>query len=445
MNKSVILCVDDEKVVLTSLKAQLKNKLSSDFVIETAENGKDALDIFNEYHKKNVDIPVVIADHIMPGMRGDELLIRIHEISKKTYNIMLTGQANAEAVGNAVNNARLYRYIAKPWDSNDLNLTVIEAINVYNKDKKINEQQTELENLVRELKIYNEQLELKVKERTTEIVRQKSEIEKNLEKVKQLNHELYDKNTQITDSIKYARIIQNAVLPAIDYIDELLSENFILYKPKEILSGDFYWVRHINQFIVIVITDCTGHGVPGALMSMLGISFLNEIVQKREITQANQALNELRKHVKQALHQTGKKGEADDGMDLVLCVLDTKTNMLQYAGAVNPLYLVQNGELNEIKADRMPIGFYPNEKPSFTNHEIQLKEGDILYLFTDGFIDQFGGEKGNKYNVKKLQEKLLEIHEKPMIIQKELLEQELTNWMRGYQQTDDILVMGLRV
>jgi len=178
---------------------------------------------------------------------------------------------------------------------------------------------------------------------------------------------------------------------------------------------------------------------------MLGMSFLNEIVQKREITQANQVLNELRKQIKQALRQTSKKGEADDGMDISLCVLETKSKKLQYAGANNSLYLIQNDELKEIKADRMPIGYYPNEKPTFTNHEIQLNDGDIFYLFSDGFSDQFGGKKGFKYKSKNFQKILLENHNKPMVIQKQLLEKTIINWMEGYEQTDDVLVMGVRV
>ncbi|RLD86187.1 MAG: pas/pac sensor protein, partial [Bacteroidetes bacterium] len=257
--------------------------------------------------------------------------------------------------------------------------------------------------------------------------------------------QLSKQNKSISESILYAKRIQSAVLPPAAYINELLPENFILFKPRDEVSGDFYWIRQINQYIVIAVADCTGHGVPGAIMSMLGISFLNEIIQKREVTQANQALNELRKQIKQALRQTGKKGEADDGIDMALCALDSKTKILHYAGANNSIYLILNGELTEIKADRMPIGYYPNEKPTFTNHEIQLKDGDVFYLFSDGFMDQFGGKKGFKYKASNFQQILFENHGRPMVIQMELLEQELSNWMKGYEQTDDILVMGVRV
>ncbi|RLD83686.1 MAG: hypothetical protein DRJ10_03000 [Bacteroidetes bacterium] len=272
-----------------------------------------------------------------------------------------------------------------------------------------------------------------------------SELNSQNEEITTQRDQLSKQNKSISESILYAKRIQSAVLPPAAYINELLPENFILFKPRDEVSGDFYWIRQINQYIVIAVADCTGHGVPGAIMSMLGISFLNEIIQKREVTQANQALNELRKQIKQALRQTGKKGEADDGIDMALCALDSKTKILHYAGANNSIYLILNGELTEIKADRMPIGYYPNEKPTFTNHEIQLKDGDVFYLFSDGFMDQFGGKKGFKYKASNFQQILFENHGRPMVIQMELLEQELSNWMKGYEQTDDILVMGVRV
>ncbi|MFN8254474.1 MAG: two-component regulator propeller domain-containing protein [Bacteroidales bacterium] len=309
-------------------------------------------------------------------------------------------------------------------------------------------------------------LEIKVKDRTAEVVAQKMEIEsKNeelqhqKEEIETINEELQQQNEEISaqrdqlaltnqsinESIQYAQRIQSAVLPNFAYIDEILPENFILFRPRDKVCGDFYWVKQIDRQIIIAVADCTGHGVPGALMSMLGISYLSEIIQKREIIQPAQALNELRKQIKKSLHQTGKLGEAEDGIDMALCAFDTKSMVLQYAGAMNPLYLIKNGELEEIMADRMPVGFYPNEKTGFTNHEIQLKTNDLFYLFSDGITDQFGGEKGMKFKASNFKKILLENHDKPMQIQKEKLEQTLQNWMKTYEQTDDILVMGVRV
>jgi len=224
------------------------------------------------------------------------------------------------------------------------------------------------------------------------INKQNAQIKEANEELTVLNEAINKQKNEIVDSINYAQRIQAAMLPPEIYVTELLDESFIFYKPRDIISGDFYWIKHINQYIILVAADCTGHGVPGALMSMLGISHLNEIVHRREITQANQILNELRKRIKFALRQHGQPDEAKDGIDMALCVLDSRNMTMQYSGANNPLYLIRGEdglpELKEIKADRMPIGFYHGKDRTFTNHDIQLEIGDTFYLFTDGFIDQ---------------------------------------------------------
>jgi serine phosphatase RsbU (regulator of sigma subunit) len=254
---------------------------------------------------------------------------------------------------------------------------------------------------------------------------------------------------EIIDSISYAERIQSAMLPPETYISELLNENFILYKPRDIVSGDFYWIKQVNQYIVLVAADCTGHGVPGAFMSMLGMSYLNEIVQRREITQANQVLNELRKQIKFSLRQHGQRDESKDGIDMALCVMDLKSMKIQYAGANNPLYLIKDvkgtPELKEIKADRMPLGYYQGKDISFVNHDIQLDMGDTFYMFSDGFIDQKGGKENKKFMSKKFKNLLLEIHDQPMFDQKDILDKTLLDWMGINPQMDDILVLGVRV
>ncbi|MCK4663136.1 MAG: SpoIIE family protein phosphatase [Bacteroidales bacterium] len=326
-------------------------------------------------------------------------------------------------------------------------------------------------------------LEQKVKERTVEVVKQKDEIQEKNEELKEQKEEILSANEEleqqneeinaqkeeleaqrnlaieqkdyivgqsksITDSIQYAQRIQSAMLPPKVYINELLHENFILYKPRDVVSGDFYWVKQVNHYIILAAADCTGHGVPGAFMSMLGISFLNEIVQKREITQTNQVLNELRRQIKHSLRQHGQRDESKDGMDIAICAINTKDNMVQYSGAFNPLYLIRdvNGksELKEIKADRMPVGFYHGKDKSFTNNEIQLEIGDTFYIFSDGYTDQTGKE-GKKFMTKNLKELLLEIQEQSMAEQKEILERKLAEWMGNEPQIDDILVMGVRI
>ncbi len=281
------------------------------------------------------------------------------------------------------------------------------------------------------------------------ITEQNEKIIKANEKLKELNETTTRQKDEIITSILYAQRIQTAILPPETYINDILAENFIFYKPKDIVSGDFYWIRKVNHYIILASADCTGHGVPAAFMSMLGMSCLNEIVQRREITQANQVLNELRKEIKNSLRQTGDKEETRDGMDIALCIIDTRKKIMQYSGAHNPLYIISgnNGEseLTEIKADPMPVGVHLSHDESFTNHEIELKTGDAFYIFSDGFADQGGGADNARYTTAKFKKTLLEIHDQPMSEQKEILEQTLKNWMGEYPQRDDILVIGARV
>jgi serine phosphatase RsbU (regulator of sigma subunit)/ligand-binding sensor domain-containing protein len=281
--------------------------------------------------------------------------------------------------------------------------------------------------LIRDKKI----LELKVQDRTREIARQNEEISRQKE--------------EITDSINYGERIQNATLPPKELLDTILPEYFILFKPRDIVSGDFYWVREKNGKIIIAVIDCTGHGVPGAFMSFLGYSLLSEIGNNYQVTTASAILNRLRTNLKHAFHQTNTKEEAADGMDMGLCILDPQSFSLQYAGAYNPLYLIRNGELLEFDGDKMPIGVHLREEKPFTNKRIQLEPGDTLYMFTDGFTDQFGGPQDKKYKIIPFQEILLRIQDENLAAQKEILDQELRQWMGDQEQVDDILVLGFRM
>jgi len=270
-------------------------------------------------------------------------------------------------------------------------------------------------------------------------------------RINKANVELANKNEvitkqkeEITDSIKYARRIQRAVLPSDEDASNLLPEHFILFRPRDIVSGDFYWIGQKDNKIIVVAADCTGHGVPGAFMSMLGVSFLNEIVHKEEVTQANLILNELRTSVKTTLSQTGAEGEAKDGMDIALIIIDMQKNTIQFAGAYNPLYLIRNGELLETKADKMPIGIYIKERESFTNHEIKIQKGDTFYIFSDGYVDQFGGTDRRKFMSKPFKAMLTEIQPKPLHEQREILNQRIDEWRGDIPQVDDMIVIGVR-
>jgi len=276
----------------------------------------------------------------------------------------------------------------------------------------------------RQLHEKNRILEEKVRERTAEIEAQKGEI---------------------TSSIEYASRIQMAMLPMTDLFMEYFPEFFIIFKPRDIVSGDFYWIGEDEKDIFLTVADCTGHGVPGAFMSTLGISVLNEIITHNSDLQANTVLNLLREKIKTSLHQTGKEGEAADGMDISLCVFRKNRKSIQFAGAFNPLFIFNGGELKEYKADRMPIGIYYGKEPSFTNYEINVKKGDAIYILSDGLIDQFGGPDYSKYKKAKLKKLLSEIYHRPMAEQQRIIEDEFEKWRGKADQVDDITVIGVRI
>ena len=293
---------------------------------------------------------------------------------------------------------------------------------------------------------------LLIKMRERKLIKEKELLE---EEVRKRTIKIEKQKKEITDSIIYAKRIQSAALPPEELIQQHLPEHFVLFKPRDIVSGDFYWMKQINKYTVITAADCTGHGVPGAFMSMLGMALLNEIVRDKSVTYANQVLNKLRAEIKLALRQTGKEGEAKDGMDIALCVIDKESMKLQYAGAYNPLYLFRKTsdklELIETKADKMPIGIHMKEKP-FTNHEIDIQENDIIYIFSDGFIDQFGGNNdetikkgGVKFKSKRFKKLLEDINDKEMSEQKEILNNTIEQWKGSNDQVDDILVIGIKV
>lgn len=425
MSDKVILCVDDEKFVLDSLQRELELSFKSEFVVESAENGFDALEIVSEIIGTNRELPVIIADYIMPAMKGDELLIKIHDITPETRKIMLTGQATMEGVTNAVNRASLYRYIAKPWERRDLALTVAEAAKSFERDKQLKLQHEEIFRKNAEITAVNENLENIVAERTAD---------------------LKAKQKEITDSINYAKRIQSAVMGPTKNIRKMLPESDILYIPKDIVSGDFYWFSEKNGIKIIAAGDCTGHGVPGAFMSLIGISLLNRIVNERGIVDPDVILNELRRNVITLLQQTGKSEETKDGMDIALAAIDTENGFLRFAGAYNSLYLISSktGELIEYKGDRMPVGICERKPRSFGSVDISLRENDLIYLFTDGLIDQFGGPLGKKMLSSRLKSLLLEVKRFRVEEQIEAVRNFFYTWKGAEEQIDDVLLVCCR-
>lgn len=275
------------------------------------------------------------------------------------------------------------------------------------------------------------------KKANNRITKQKVEIEKNSTK-------LSEALENITDSVKYAKRIQQALLQEENYTSSYNLEHFILLKPKDIVSGDFYWLHEKNNFFYVAAVDCTGHGVPGALMSMLGISFLNNINSVTENLSPNKILNLLRTKVVKELKQTNKGWSFRDGMDISLARINLNTNELEWSGANNPLWIVSNGLLKEMKADRFAINYTENQKP-FTNHKTSLKKGDQLYLFSDGFADQFGGPKEKKFKHRAFKELIKKISIHPIKTQKEILNTTFNDWKGNLDQIDDVCIIGIRI
>jgi len=254
---------------------------------------------------------------------------------------------------------------------------------------------------------------------------------------------------ELTDSIEYAKRIQTALLPEMNYINEILNDYFVLFKPRDIVSGDFYWVNAKKEKTIVVVADCTGHGVPGAFMSIMGITFLNTIVQN-EYIQADMVLNQLREQVIKTLKQTGKEMENKDGMDMALCIIDWENAHIEYAGANMPLILVRSTEsssheLFEVRADHMPIGIYETVLNPFTRQIIPIMPGDSIYLFSDGYCDQFGGDNLKKFKKKNLKKLLSEIHTLNMTEQRKILIRNMKDWQGDLPQVDDILVLGIKI
>ncbi|MFH2094431.1 MAG: tetratricopeptide repeat protein [Bacteroidota bacterium] len=288
-------------------------------------------------------------------------------------------------------------------------------------------------NLNRVLKLYNVQ-----------ITQQKEEIQAQRDLAAGQRDLIIDQKREITDSIEFAQTIQKSLLQSENYIRSIVPDYFILYKPRDIVSGDFYWFGSVGEKIIIIGADCTGHGVPGALMSVLGISFLNKIVNTGRTVMPEIILEKLRENIVDALKQSGENKTSADGMDMVAITLEAEKKSLSFAGANNSFMVIHNKELVEIKGDRMPVGIYEKMNP-FTRHDILLNSGDIIYLFSDGYIDQFGGKAGRKYLMKNFRKLLESVSMYPMSKQKEEIDKEYEIWKGEYEQIDDVMVIGFRI
>ncbi|MES2284560.1 MAG: tetratricopeptide repeat protein [Bacteroidota bacterium] len=285
----------------------------------------------------------------------------------------------------------------------------------------------------------------------TPILNEKGDIKKlvvidtDITERKQAENIIHEKNREITDSIHSAKRIQHALLASDTLLKKHLPEFFVLYKPKDIVSGDFYWANVIDNKFVIITADCTGHGVPGAFMSLLNISYLNEAIIEKRIDSPEKILEHVRSQIIHTLNPEGSEVESKDGMDAVLCIYDFKHLWLRFACANNPLWVIRNNDLIRFKPDKMPVGMHYGEQKPFSINTLGLRKGDIVYTFTDGYADQFGGPKGKKFKYKALKDVLLSIQTKSMEEQKEILLATFEKWKGNLEQVDDVLIIGVRV
>ncbi|HEX2920332.1 MAG TPA: SpoIIE family protein phosphatase [Bacteroidales bacterium] len=270
------------------------------------------------------------------------------------------------------------------------------------------------------------------------------EKEQMLALVDQQRKELEIKDKNITDSLIYAQRIQEALLPSEDYFRHHFSDSFIFFKPKDIISGDFYWIGEKNEKIFVVAADSTGHGVPGALMSMIGHEIIEKSINEDELDKPSEILSMLNKGLEKTFSREKNIGTIiRDGMDIGLCIIDKKRAKLTYAGAFFPLYLIRDNSLVEIKSDKIIIGMNPDSL-QYKDHEYDLQEDDILYIFSDGYVDQFGGMENKKFMYRRFRYLLLNIHSFPFTDQKAIIEENIRNWMGRHAQIDDMLVIGFR-
>ncbi|MDP4267739.1 MAG: response regulator [Bacteroidota bacterium] len=393
-----ILIVDDNSNNIQVLGSILRD---AKYIVGFANNGHQAIEILNN----TKDYDLVLLDVSMPEMDGFEICKTIQQ-DKELRNIPVIFITVYNEIENVLKgfNIGARDYITKPFNSREL----LSRIKTH----------------------------IKLKHKSDQI--------------KYMNQMLREKNKGMSDSIVYASKIQEAMMPSIEILKEKFIDCFIYEKPKDIVSGDFYWFKEYKNYTYLAVADCTGHGVPGALMSILGISQLNEIVRDK-LDSAGKMLDSLRDRIKSTLNQNNKIPDRDDGMDMSLCLInETKTHM-QFSGAYTSLFLFSKNEnggsydFHEYRGDQMPIGIHPNDNNNFMNYDIDIKEGDILYLFSDGYISQFGGDKNKKFLVKRFKDLLTSIIEMPMTEQKKILDKTLTEWQGTNEQTDDVLVVGIKI
>lgn len=433
-------------LALTNLNRALNIKLGSDYeeCVAYYELGKTYMNL------KNIELSL---DYLNKSL----LIAQKKGLAQISKNIYLAISNAYKVSGRFDKSLEAYKTYIRIQDSlvNENNMKQIAEIQTqYETEKK--EQQIQLLNKDAKLK----DIEIKQKNAamfifiggfililiiTLLLIKQNKERKKANIELATKNELITHQKKEITDSIHYASRIQQAVMLFESHLKTYLPDSFILFKPRDIVSGDFFWVAEKKGKIIVVAADCTGHGVPGAFMSMLGMSMLSNITAENDEMHADEILNVLRERIIESLHQKGVAGENKDGMDIVLYILDPVSMTLEFAGANNPLCIVRNGELLEYKADKMPIGIHERANQPFTLHQISLQKGDMLYSYSDGYHDQFGGENNKKFMSSNLKKLLVKISNDDPETQYQILDNTITEWMKETSQIDDMLVIGVRV
>jgi len=409
-----------------------------------AENEKDYLKILE---KENIDL--ILSDYSLPSYNGNEAL----KVAREKYShipfIFVSGAMGEDAAINAMLDGamdyvlknkleRLVPAIKRALHEHELAVKHKQAeIDLKEKNEHIEAQNEKYVQIIKELAFQKEEKEKRAAELITANIQKAAE-----EKYKLI---IEEKNKDITDSINYAKRIQQAKLPKKEEIYSALSDCFILFKPKDIVSGDFYYFYKSNKSLFIAAADCTGHGVPGAFMSMIGLEILNDAVAQNIDT--SEILKHLNIGIKNSLHQSDSSESTRDGMDIAMCSVDTNKRIINYAGAKIPFWLIRNGktEVQEIKGTRKEIGGWTEDNQCFDSHELKLQQGDTFYISTDGYPDQFGGQDGKKLMKKKFKKILLDIQDMSMQKQEKYLDNFIENWKSEAEQVDDILVIGVRL
>ncbi len=557
--KPFVICVDDEKIILDSLQEQVINRIGDRFECEVAQSGEEALELIDDLLSENRQVAVIISDQLMPAMKGDQFLIAAHKKVPDAYKILLTGQATLDAVRNAINHARLYRYVMKPWREEDLMLTVEEAAeaflqkirlqlymrllrdintltqrisgerdlnrliekyfesladtvgfstakayiehpqyhillaaqaeiearvqsyaskpktkvsDAYSNPEFLSKIRQEIEETLNQVLLEGSQQALVApihlqqggsrevgyvvlqRSEGMDFLREQREVQSTLQTLtSQLaisleNAAFYktisEQKQELEESIRYARRIQQALLPNIELIRYYLPESFVLYMPKAVVSGDFYWFAEQGSSIYLAAADCTGHGVPGAFMSVLVSNALSYAVGQQRISDPGAILEHgVDMQVREKLR--AQDNAIQDGAEIALIQIDLANRELLYAGAKRPLLYYRAGARHEIAAtpraiadDLSLIGGV-----SFETIKLAPQAGDTFYLFSDGYQDQEGAEKP-RLGKRRFYEILDEVHSLPMEEQARLLQQKLLDWKGTVEQTDDILVIGFR-